>query len=105
MPCEAPVMVDAGHFWCTGRGAEVSTEELLLTDVGSPLLVGAGVDVYFELAGAIAIEARAVVTRAKGRQATLRFVDLDVESLRALETYTSGGSHSSTRIRRRVLSD
>jgi hypothetical protein len=98
-------MVDAGQFWCTEHGAEVSTEELTLTDVRAPLLLGTGVDVYFELGGLVAIEARAVVTQTDGRRATLRFLDLDPEAARALQAYVSGGFHSSTHIRQRTLND
>jgi hypothetical protein len=102
-PCEAPVMVDAGQFWCTGHGAEVSTEELTVIDVHSPLAVGTGVDLYFELGGQVAIEGRAVVTRAEADRVTLHFLDLDAESVHALEDYVSGGFHSSTHIRQRTL--
>jgi hypothetical protein len=102
-PCEAPVMVDAGYFWCTGHGAEVSTEDLTLTDLRSSLLVGTGVDVYFELGGFVAIEARAVVTRAEGGRVTLHFLDLDPQSIDALESYVAGGLHSGTHIRQRAL--
>lgn len=104
VPCEAPVMVDAGQFWCTGHGAEVSTEELTVTDVRSPLEVGTGVDLYFELGGLVAIEARAVVTRAELDSVTLHFLDLDPEAVQALEDYVSGGFQSSTHIRQRSLS-
>lgn len=97
-------MVDAGQFWCTGHGAEVSTEELTVTDVHSPLVVGTGVDLYFELAGTIAIEGRAVVTRADADRVTLHFLDLDPEAVHALEDYVSGDLHSSTHIRQRTLS-
>jgi hypothetical protein len=103
VPCEAPVMVDAGQFWCTGHGAEISTEELTVTDVHSSLEVGTGVDVYFELGGLVAIEGRAVVTRAEEDRVTLHFLDLDPESIHALEDYVSGGFHSSTHIRQRSL--
>lgn len=98
-------MVDAGQFWFTEHGAEVSTEELTLTDVRTPLLLGTGVDVYFELGGLVAIETRAVVTEAQGKRATLRFLELDPEAERALEAYVSGGFHSSTQIRKRPLMD
>jgi len=104
-PCEAPVMVDAGQFWCTEHGTEVSAEELTLTDVRAPLLLGTGVDVYFELGGFVAIEARAVVIQTDGHRATLRFLDLDPEAARALEAYVSGGFHSSTHIRQRTVTD
>ena len=103
VPCEAPVMVDAGQFWCTGHGAEVSNEELTLADVRSPLAVGTGVDVYFELAGLVAIEARAVVTQAEEGRTTLRFLDLAPEFARELERFVSGGFQSSTQIRRHML--
>jgi hypothetical protein len=103
VPCAAPVMVDAGQFWSTVHGAEVSTEDLTLTDVGAPLVVGTGVDVYFELAGLVAIEARAVVTQAEGGRVTLRFLDLAPESASALERFVSGGFHSSTHIRSRSV--
>jgi hypothetical protein len=103
-PCEAPVMVDAGQFWCTGHGAEVSTEEITLRDVQSPLLLGTGVDVYFELGGLVAIETRAVVIRAEGRGVTLRFLDLHPDQAHALADFVAGRFHSSTRIRQRVLS-
>jgi hypothetical protein len=96
-------MVDAGQFWCTGRGAEVSTEELTLTRVRAPLLVGTGVDVYFELANFVAIEARAVVTHAEAGRITLHFLDLDPQSVHELASYVAGGFHSSTHIRRRTL--
>jgi len=96
-------MVDAGQFWCTGRCSDVSTEELTLTDVRSSLPPGTGVDVYFELAGLVAIEARAVVIRIEGPRITLRFLDLDSASVDALESYVSGGFHSSTHIRQRPL--
>jgi hypothetical protein len=96
-------MVDAGQFWCRGHGAEVSTEELTITDVHSALLVGTGVDVYFELGGLVAIEARAVVTQAESGRVTLHFLDLDPESVHALESYVAGGFHSSTHIRQRSL--
>jgi hypothetical protein len=96
-------MVDAGQFWCTGHGAEVSSEELTLGDVGSPLAVGTGVDVYFELDGLVAVEARAVVTQAEEGRVTLRFLDLAPESARELERYVSGGFQSSTHIRRQAL--
>jgi PilZ domain len=102
-PCEAPVMVDAGHFWCTAHAIDVSTEELTMTDVQSALLQGTGVDIYFELGGLVAIEARAVVTRVEGHRVTLRFLDLDAEAARALDAYVSGGFHSSTHIRQRTL--
>ncbi|MET0594088.1 MAG: hypothetical protein ABW133_15415 [Polyangiaceae bacterium] len=102
-PCEAPVMVDAGRFWCTGHGAEVSTEEITLSDVESPLLLGTGVDLYFELGGMVAIETRAVVTRAEGRLITLRFLDLNPDHAHALEDFVAGRFHSSTHIRQRVL--
>jgi hypothetical protein len=105
VPCDGPVMVDAGQFWCTEHGAEVSAEELILTDLSAPLLLGTGVDVYFELGGFVAIEARAVVTQAEGHRATLRFLDLDPEALRAIEAYVSGGFHSSTHIRARTLAE
>ena len=104
-PCEAPVLVDAGYFWCTGHGAEVSAEDLTLCDLPSQLLLGTGVDVYFELGGYVAIEARAVVTHSDGHQATLRFLDLAREAERALETYVSGGFHSSTHIRQRTVAE
>ena len=104
VPCEAPVMVDAGQFWCTGQGAEVSTEELTVTDVHSPFEVGTGVDLYFELGGLVAIEGRAVVTRAEADRVTLHFLDLDPEARSALEDYVSGGFQSSTHIRHRSLS-
>jgi PilZ domain len=103
VPCAAPVMVDAGQFWCTGHGAEVSTEELTVTDVRSPIEVGTGVDVYFELDGLVAIEGRAVVTRAEADRVTLQFLDLDADAVHALEDYVSGGFHSSTHIRQRPL--
>jgi hypothetical protein len=96
-------MVDAGQFWCTGQGAEVSSEELTLADMRSPLAVGTGVDVYFELDGLLAIEARAVVTQAKEGRVTLRFLDLAPESARELERYISGTFQSSTHIRRHAL--
>jgi len=96
-------MVDAGEFWCTEHGAEVSSAELTLTNVRAPLLLGTGVDVYFELGAFVAIEARAVVTQADGHRATLRFLNLDPDAKRALEAYVSGSFHSSTRIRQRVL--
>jgi hypothetical protein len=98
-------MVDAGQFWCTEHGTEVSAEELTLTDVRAPLLLGTGVDVYFELGGFVAIEARAVVTQADGHRATLRFLDLGREAERALDAYVSGGFHSSTHIRQRAVID
>jgi hypothetical protein len=98
-------MVDAGYFWCTGHSSEVSSEELTLNDVQTPLLPGTGVDIYFELAGLIPIETRAVVTQSEGRRATLRFLDLDADALRALEGYVSGDFLSSTRIRTRTLID
>jgi hypothetical protein len=103
VPCEAPVIVDAGQFWCKGHGAEVSTEGLTLTDVCSPLIVGTGVDVYFELGGAVAIETRAVVTQAEGDRVTLHFLDLDPQSAHDLESYVAGGLESSTQIRRAPL--
>jgi len=103
VPCAAPVMVDAGQFWCTGHGAEVSNEELTLADVRSPLAVGTGVDVYFELDGLVAIEARAVVTQAEEGRVTLRFLDLAPDAARELERYVSGGFQSSTHIRRNAL--
>jgi len=103
VPCAAPVMVDAGQFWCTGHGAEVSNEELTLADVRSPLAVGTGVDVYFELDGLLAIEARAVVTQAEEGRVTLRFLDLAPDTARELERYVSGGFQSSTHIRRYAL--
>lgn len=96
-------MVDAGHFWCTGHGAEVSAEEITLSDVQSPLLLGTGVDLYFELGGLVAIETRAVVTRAEGRTVTLRFLDLDPDLVHALEDFIAGRFHSSTHIRQRTL--
>jgi hypothetical protein len=96
-------MVDAGQFWCTGHGAEISTEELTLTGLHSPLLVGTGVDVYFELAGFVAIEARAVVTQADEGRVTLHFLDLDPQSVHELASYVAGGFHSNTHIRRRAL--
>ncbi|HMJ53140.1 MAG TPA: hypothetical protein VK540_13730 [Polyangiaceae bacterium] len=96
-------MVDAGQFWCTGHGAEVSTEELTLIDVPSPLIVGTGVDVYFELGGLVAIETRAVVTHAEEGRATLHFLDLDPQSVHELESYVSGDFQSNTRIRRRMI--
>jgi hypothetical protein len=96
-------MVDAGQFWCTGHGAEVSTEELTVIDVRSPLAVGTGVDLYFELGGQVAIEGRAIVTRAEADRVTLHFLDLDPEAVEALESYVSGGFHSNTRIRTRAL--
>jgi hypothetical protein len=103
VPCEAPVMVDAGQFWCTGHGAAVSTEELTVTDVHSPFEVGTGVDLYFELGGLVAIEGRAVVTRAEADSVTLHFLDLDPEAVHALEDYVSGDLHSNTHIRHRAL--
>jgi hypothetical protein len=104
VPCAAaPVMVDTGQFWCTGHGAEVSNEELTLADVGAPLTVGTGVDVYFELDGLVAVEARAVVTQADRGRVTLRFLDLPPESARELERYVAGGFQSSTHIRRQAL--
>ena len=103
VPCAAPVMVDAGQFWCTGHGAEVSTEELTVTDVHSPFEVGTGVDLYFELGGLVAIEGRAVVTRTEADRVTLQFLDLDPEARDALEDYVSGGFQSSTHIRQRSL--
>jgi hypothetical protein len=96
-------MVDAGPFWCTGHGAEVSTEELTVSDVYLPLGVGTGVDVYFELGGLVAIEGRAVVTRVEGARITFQFLDLDPQAVEALENYVSGGFHSSTHIRTRTL--
>jgi len=102
-PCEAPVMVDAGRFWCTGHSAEVSAEDLTLDNVQLPLDVGTGVDVYFELGALAAIEGRAVVTRADAGRVTLHFLDLDPEAVHALETYVSGGLRSSTQIRARTL--
>jgi hypothetical protein len=96
-------MVDAGHFWCTGHGAEVSPEEITLRDVQSPLLLGTGVDLYFELGGLVAIETRAVVTRTEGRMVTLRFLDLDPDAAHALEDFIAGRFHSSTHIRQRTL--
>jgi hypothetical protein len=102
-PCDAPVMVDAGHFWCTGHGAEVSTEEITLSDLQSPLLLGTGVDLYFELGGMVAIETRAVVTRIEDRRVTLRFLDLDPDAAHSLEDFISGRFHSSTHIRQRTL--
>jgi len=96
-------MVDAGQFWCTGQGAEVSTEELIVTDVHSPFVVGTDVDLYFELGGQVAIEGRAVVTRAEADRVTLHFLDLDREAMHALEDYVSGSFHSCTQIRQRTL--
>jgi hypothetical protein len=106
-PCEAPVMLDAGYFWCTSHSTEVSPEELILDDLVSPILPGTGVDIYFELAGLIPIETRAVVTQSEGHRATLRFLDLDANAVRALEGYVSGNflSSSSTRIRKRPSID
>jgi hypothetical protein len=103
VPCAAPVMVDAGQFWCTEYGAEVSIEELMLAGVHSPLIVGTGVDVYFELDGLLAIETRAVVTQAEEGRVTLRFLDLSPESARDLEHFVSGGFQSGTHIRKRTL--
>src|SRR5688500_17827935 len=102
-PCEAPVMVDAGRFWCTGHGAEISTEEITLREVESPLLLGTGVDLYFELGGVVAVETRAVVTRAEGRRITLRFLDLHPDQAHAIEDFVAGRFHSSTHIRKRAL--
>jgi hypothetical protein len=103
VPCAAPVMVDTGQFWCTEHGSEVSHEELTLTDVRSPLAVGTGVDVYFELDGLVAVEARAVVTQAEKGRVTLRFLDLAPALARELERYVSGNFLSSTHIRRHTL--
>jgi len=96
-------MLDAGQFWCTGHGAEVSTEDLTITDVHSPFEVGTGVDLYFELGGLVAIEGRAVVTHADADSVTLHFLDLDPEARNALEDFVSGDLHSSTHIRQRTL--
>ena len=101
--CETPVMLDAGQFWCTERAEEVSTDELTLADIHAPLVVGTGVDLYFELAGIFAIETRGVVVRVEGSRATIRFLDLDDDAQRALESYVSGAYFSSTRIRQRPL--
>jgi hypothetical protein len=99
-------MVDSGQFWFTGHGAELSTEELTLTDVheDAPLLPGTGVDIYFELGAMAAIDTRAVVTKSDGRRVTFRFLDLDPAAERALDAYVSGDFYSSTRIRQRTLS-
>ncbi len=89
-PLRVPVLIDRGSSWLRAYCHEISQDCLQVGD--ESLALGELVELYLELPTRIAIEARASVVQVEAGLATLQFVGLEPDALRAIAAYcrTSG---------------
>jgi hypothetical protein len=85
-PLDVPALIDNLKAWRPARCRDVSVTGIGI-DCAECLSVGEQVDIYFELPNGFAIEARAQVVRASGRQMGLRFVALEPRARLAVRAH------------------
>lgn len=96
-PLEVPVLVDSLRAWETCQTNDISPGGVAIRserDWGA----GAEVDLYFELPGGFAIEARAQFLGAGDGLCRFRFTQLGMPARSAIELHMRASQHSGARI-------